>query len=170
MTGLYYGIILRDKITESYYGIILRNHTTEWYYEIILQDHLYERIPGMPGTSPEPPGIPRGPWACPWDPQGRDKTLQGRRWDPLARAWDPWGRPWDPQVLLSTTKTLVSHPIYSARSSRLLCLNLLVGAHRMKHLTGPFCPWKAAKIKQIGWGPSDGGGGLPIVPQGQAPT
>ena len=52
--GLYYGIRLRDYMTGSYYRIILRNDIMELYYGIISM----KTIPGMPGTSPEPPGIP----------------------------------------------------------------------------------------------------------------
>ena len=51
----------------------------------MIRNHRYEKIHGMPGTSLEPPGIPRIPWARPWDPWGRP-------WHPQARSWDPPGR------------------------------------------------------------------------------
>ena len=56
-----------------------------------------QRIPGMAGTSLEPPGIPRIPWARPWDPWGRPWDLQGNPWDPQGHPWPPPARPWDPQ-------------------------------------------------------------------------
>ena len=56
-------ICVWDCITGSYYRIILQN-IMELYYGITFM----KRIPGMPGTSPEPPGIPGVPWACPWNP------------------------------------------------------------------------------------------------------
>ena len=40
--------------------------------------------------------------------------------------------------IMRTTKTAISRQISSARSSRLLCPNLLIEAHRMKDSTGPF--------------------------------
>ena len=55
--------MLRKYITGSHYGIILRNDLMELYYAIILM----KRIHGMPGTSPETPGIPGVPWARSWD-------------------------------------------------------------------------------------------------------
>ena len=140
---LYDGIVLRDCLMELYYRITLRNHITESYYRIILRNYTVElryqiifmkRIPARPRTSPETPGIPGIPWAR---PLGHPGTPLG----PRARAWDPRdapGDPWDLQEPPWTTKTAISQQIYSARSSRLLCSNLLVGAHRMEHSTGLF--------------------------------
>ena len=54
---LYYGII---------FGIILQKDIMELYYGIIFMN----RIPGMPGTSLETPGIPGIPWARPLGPPG----------------------------------------------------------------------------------------------------
>ena len=42
-----------------------------------------KRIPGMPGTSPEPSGIPGIPWARPMGPPGTPLAPLGPRpWDP----------------------------------------------------------------------------------------
>ena len=57
----------------------------ELYYGTLFM----KRIPGMPGPSPEIPGIAGIPWTHPWDPRGRP-------WDPRGRHWEPWARPWDP--------------------------------------------------------------------------
>ena len=65
---------------ESYYGII-----------------FMKQILGMPGTSPEPPGILEIPWARPWDPQGRTWDALARPWDPQGRPWNAGARPWDPR-------------------------------------------------------------------------
>ena len=82
---------------------------------------LMKRIPGIRGESPEsagssgdPPATPLGP---PGDAPGTPGDLQGASW---------------------TTKTAISRQVYSARSSRLLRSNLLVGTHRPKESTGPF--------------------------------
>ena len=89
----YYGIVLRDHITELDYKIMVNNHIMRSYYRIRLRNDIMElycglivmkRIPGMLGTLPEPPGIPGIAWARPWAPRGRP-------WDPLARPWDPQG-------------------------------------------------------------------------------
>ena len=65
----------------------------ELHYGIICT----RKIPGMPGTSPEPPGVLGISWARPWDPRGRPWDPRARSWDPWARPWDPWARPWDPR-------------------------------------------------------------------------
>ena len=65
--------MLRNSITGSYYGFIFWNDIMELYDRIIFM----KRIPGMPRTSLEPPGIPGIPLARSW-------------------AWEPWGRPWEP--------------------------------------------------------------------------
>ena len=41
---------------ESYYGTILGNHITGLYYGIILRIHHVKRSPGIPETTPRPPG------------------------------------------------------------------------------------------------------------------
>ena len=91
----------------SYYGIILPNDIMELHYAMIFM----KRIPGMPGTSPEPPGILGIPWARPWDPQGRSWAPQARPWDPRGnpqgRPWDPLGPPKTPQ----TTKTAIAQQV-----------------------------------------------------------
>ena len=71
------------------HGIIYRNDIMEVYYGILFT----KTIPGLPGTSPETPGILGIPWAGPWDPRGRPWDPQGRPWQPQARSWDPQGRP-----------------------------------------------------------------------------
>ena len=93
--GLYYRIILRDHITEFYYGII-----------------FMKRIPEMPGTFTEPPGIPWIPWARPWDPLGRF-------WDPQACPWDPPGTPLGPpETRLGPPGTPVGAPRDAPRTPR----------------------------------------------------
>ena len=75
-----------------------------------------KRIPGMPGTSPEPPRIAGIPWARPWDPRGRAWDLKARLWDapgtsmraPGHAPGTPQGRPYDHQGLLWTTKKVIS--------------------------------------------------------------
>ena len=64
----------------------------EIYYGIIFM----KKILGMPGTSPETPGILGIPWARPWDPRGRTWDARARPWDPRGRPWDARARPWDP--------------------------------------------------------------------------
>ena len=136
---------------ESYHGMILC---------IISANHLYEKDPGAARTSPEPPVIPRIPWARVWDPRGRPRDPKARSWDRMGTSLrrpgtpvgppgtsrgpprdfsgtpvDPWGPLWDP---LWITKTIISRQVDTARSSRLLCSNLLVRAHRVDDSTRTF--------------------------------
>ena len=106
------------------------------YYGIILM----KRIPGMPGTSPEPPGISGIPWATslgtpedapgtpeharPWDPPGDfPETPRGT---PLRSPGDAPGDLLEGPLIdaLWTPKTVISPQLDSARSSRLLCSKL----------------------------------------------
>ena len=84
---LYCGLILMNCIKESNYGNTLQNHVRVSYYgvplridiidsfyrniyiydEIILRNYPVERNPGIPGTSPAPPGNPGTPWGPCWD-------------------------------------------------------------------------------------------------------
>ena len=128
---LYYGMMLRKYITRSYYGIILPNDIMESYHGIIFM----KRISGMPGTSSEPPGIPGSPWHAPRT-AGDALVPPGT---PLGPPRDASGTHEDLQGPLWTTKTAIARQIYSARSSGLLCSVLLVGTHRLKDSTGPFC-------------------------------
>ena len=136
LQGLYYRIVLWDYVAELHHGIILRNHITERYYLIISRNHPYEKDPGdaqdvprAPSDQRYPAGTPLGPWGTPLGPLGDvPETPQGR-------PWDPWGTSRGPR----TTKAAISEQIYSARISRLLCSNLIVGTHRMKHSARLFC-------------------------------
>ena len=70
-----------------------RNDIMKLYYGVTV----LKRIPVMPGTTLEPPGIPGILWARPWDPQ--------------AHPWDPPGtslRPPEYPRGLWTTKTAIS--------------------------------------------------------------
>ena len=141
----YYETILRNHITGSCYGIIVRNDIMESYYRIIFM----KRVTGMPGTSPEPPGIPGIPCACTWEPRGRPRDPRGRSCEPqgtplgpagtfLRRPRDALGTPGASRDPLWTTKNAESQQLYSASSSRFLRSKLLVRAHRIKDSTGPF--------------------------------
>ena len=120
LTGLYYGIILRDCITGLYYeiifGIMLRTYIMGSYKGIILWDdiiELYYKIifmkstPGMPGTAPEPPplGCRRslghapllGPPGTPLGPLGTSLRAPGHAPEtPQGRPWEPWRPPGSP--------------------------------------------------------------------------
>ena len=139
----YYGMILRDNITGSDYGIM------ELYYGIMLWNYIMESsyendpgdawdVPGAPWAPRDPRGTPLGP--APLGPQG---TLLGPPGTPLGPPGDAPGTPgtslrrprdapettWDPRDLqraLMDHKTTIFRQIYSARSSRLLCLKLPV--------------------------------------------
>ena len=78
MTGLYYGIILQDDITELYYG-----------------------IPGIPWARPcdhvTPMGRPGTPLGRPGTPLGRLGTPLGPTGTSLRPAGDPSGTPWNLQ-------------------------------------------------------------------------
>ena len=91
VTELCYGLILRNYIMGSYYRIILRNDITQLYSGIIFR----KKIPGMPGTSPEPLGILGIAWARSWDPWGRPWDPWARPWDSLGTSLRPRARPWD---------------------------------------------------------------------------
>ena len=126
--------MLQKYITGSYYRITSRNDIMKLYHGIIFMN----RTSGMPGTSPEPPGIPGIPWAHPWDPRGRPWDPWASPWDSQRRPWDhpgtpprpwdPWGRPGhvpEPPQLgpsntsndsLWTTKMVIPLQIYTARS------------------------------------------------------
>ena len=88
LTASYYRIRLREYIMGLYCGIILRNRITESYYGIIYAIQVYygnivmKRIAGTLGIhrSPRGPGAPR---ARPWDPPGT----------PLAPPGTPLGPP-----------------------------------------------------------------------------
>ena len=47
-----------------------------------------KRIQGMPGTSPEPRGIPGVPWARPWDPQGCPSSPKVKCLKAAVTAWE----------------------------------------------------------------------------------
>ena len=72
---------------------------------------------------------------------GRSMRLLKSPGDPLGLLGDPLGNPQVPPErygrCIGTTKTAISQRISSARSSRLLRLNLPIRAHRMQHSTGP---------------------------------
>ena len=100
---LYYGIVLRDYSMESYHRIMLQKHIMETKYGVILQNDIMElyygiilmkRIPRMPRTSLEPPGIPGIPWARPWDPRGPPWDTPGTSGDHKA----PHGRQKQPYL------------------------------------------------------------------------
>ena len=104
-----------------------------------------KRIPGMPGTSPEPLGIPGIRWA-----RGTPGHAIGTPGTPLGPPGDAPRSRWGPQQT-SKTALCIARRMYSARSSRLLCSNMLVGTHRLKNSPRPcFVYKKAAKIKSTG--------------------
>ena len=150
-----------------YYGIILRNHITELYQGIILQNDLHEKDPGdarevlgaplgsrgspghASGTPGDAPGTPGHAHGSP----GTSLRLLGRPWDPRARPLEPPstslrppgdapGTPETSRDHLCITKTVIYRQTYSARSSRLLCSTLPIRAHRLKDSTGLFSPCK----------------------------
>ena len=130
--GLYYGIMLRNDIAGSYYGIISRQDIMEFY----MTESSFEKDPGGCLGRPGAPWDPGDPLGTPLGPQGtqlgfpRDvpETPPGRRWD-LRNLQGPF----------MAYKNNISRQIHSARSSRLLCSNLLVGTRRLKDSPGPFC-------------------------------
>ena len=88
-TELYHGIMLRNDMLGSDCGIASQNDVMELYYGIIFM----KRIPGMPRTSREPPGMPGILWARPWHPQGRSWNLQGYPLGPPGIPGTTQGRP-----------------------------------------------------------------------------
>ena len=126
--------MLRNYITGSYHGIILRHDIMELYYGIIFIKW------GWLGRPRSPLGSQGFPGRAPGAPRGRS-------WNPKARPWDP------PRISLRAPghapgnprgppKATIDQQIYSARSSRLLCPNLLVGTYRLKDSPGPLCLYK----------------------------
>ena len=140
--------MVQNYIMGSYYGIVLQNDIMELYYGIIFM----KTIPGMPGTSQEPPGIPGIPWARPWEP-GDAPGTPGTPLGPQARPWDPagtspWGSgtslgpPGDPRGPLMDLKNVhISTNIPSQEALNCCvrtCLLDLVGTHRPNDSPGPF--------------------------------
>ena len=78
---------------------------------------------GTPGHAPGTPGHAPGTlWHAPGTPRDVPETPPGT---PLGPPGTPMGRLWEP---LWTTKSVISRQIDTARSSRLLCWNLPMGA------------------------------------------
>ena len=74
---------------DLYYRIILGNDIMEPYHRIILMN----RIPGIPGESPDAPGTSRISRARPWDPPGMPLGPPGT---PLGPPGTPLGSLWTP--------------------------------------------------------------------------
>ena len=125
----------------------------------MLQNHLYEKdpggardVPGAPWNPRDPlgmrlrtlgtplgrPGTPLGPLDTPLGRLGTPLGPLGTSWEPPGTPLDAPGTPGTSREPLRTTKTFILQQTDSARCPRLLCSNLLVGAHRMKDSTGPF--------------------------------
>ena len=92
--------MLQDNITELSCEEILQNYIPGSYYRIILENHIMEldygiifikRIPGVPGTSPEPPGI-----------LGISEHAPGTLGTPLGSQGTPLGSPRDVPETLGT--------------------------------------------------------------------
>ena len=92
----------------------------ELYYGIMFA----KRIPGMPGTSPELPGVIGIPWARPWDPPRDAPRTTGRAPGTLqGRPWNPPGTPRDP---LGPQKRPSPHIYSASRSTKPLDPHVLV--------------------------------------------
>ena len=92
----YYGVILRDHITESYYGMRL------W---IIWQNHLCEKdawgawgVPGAPWDPEDSLGTPLGPAGTPLGPPGTHLGPLGTHLERSRTPLGPPGRPWEPRA------------------------------------------------------------------------
>ena len=141
------------------YWIILRIHITEWYYGMILRNHLCEKDPG---DAQDVPKATLESWGSPGHAPGSPGNAPGI---PGHAPETPQGRPWDPPG----TPT-ISRQIYGARSSQLLCSNLLVGAHRMKHSTGLFSVQKGRQHQKIPPSPGISVRRLPLSRNPHIPT
>ena len=111
---------------------MLQDYVTE-------QNHLYDKDSR---DAQDVPRAPLGSQGYPGQAPGTQGTLLGPPGTPLGLAGTPLGPPGTPLGARGprwTTKMAISQQVYSARSFRLLCSNLLAAAHCLNDSPGPFC-------------------------------